>query len=308
MGWLKNIGKAFSLNNPKGLGGLVKKVAPIAGAASFLIPGVGPAISGMLGKIPLLGGAMGAPFSLAGKAGGKLGLQNLLFGKANTAGMMEGLSATTAGRSGGILSNLFKGAGNLFGGGGKGGQMNPLLMALLGGGGASGLFGQNIQQFLTGKEGKFDQFNVDPNYATYQAGLARTTQALEDPNKNPFFRAAMRDVKRPGVHKGAEMRGRAKASLIGADTARQGYLSAYGPSQPIVTYSGQTQGALPSLARTAGAYYGGKAGTTGAAQQPAFDFNSMFNSMSGLFKNLYQGGKKEDTNIKNPFLKITGEY
>lgn len=90
-GWLK---KTF-----KSVKKVAKKAAPILGVASMFIPGLGPAVSGMLKAIPGVGGALSTGFNFMTGAGGA--------GKAATAG--KGMFGGTLGpriRSG--LGSFFK--------------------------------------------------------------------------------------------------------------------------------------------------------------------------------------------------------
>tara|TARA_R110000824_G_scaffold185175_2_gene366123 strand:- start:286 stop:1644 length:1359 start_codon:yes stop_codon:yes gene_type:complete len=116
-GWLK---KTF-----KSVKKVAKKAAPILGVASMFIPGLGPAISGMLGAIPGVGGALSTGFNFMTGAGG-----------AGTAG-----KAATAGKGmfGGTLGpNIKSGLGSFFGKGDGmfGGNIGPSIKS-----GIASLFG-----------------------------------------------------------------------------------------------------------------------------------------------------------------------
>jgi len=116
-GWLK---KTF-----KSIKKVAKKAAPILGVASMFIPGLGPAISGMLGAIPGVGGALSTGFNFMTGAGG-----------AGTAG-----KAATAGKGmfGGTLGpNIKSGLGSFFGKGDGmfGGNIGPSIKS-----GIASLFG-----------------------------------------------------------------------------------------------------------------------------------------------------------------------
>ena len=85
---------------------VVKKAAPVIGVASMFIPGLGPAVSGMLKAIPGVGGALSTGFNFMTGAGG-----------AGTAS-----KAATAGKGmfGGTLGPRIKsGLGSMFGGAGS---------------------------------------------------------------------------------------------------------------------------------------------------------------------------------------------
>ena len=125
--------------------------------------------------------------------------------------------------------------------------------------GAAAILTPQGREFMMGKDAKYDKYNVDPNFATYQEGLLRTTQALEDPNRNPYFRAAMKKAGtfHPG---GGRDRAFAMASLAGVGAANSAYGGAYEKSSPIVNFSGPTTGALPGLVDAYGRYRGAKEG------------------------------------------------
>ena len=142
------------------------------------------------------------------------------------------------------------------------------------------------REFLLGKEGGFDRYNVDPNFQTYQEGLRRTTLALEDPGRNPFFQAAMKRAGRfhPG---GGRDRAFAMASLQGAGAARQAFGGAYTQAAPIVTRTAPTTGALPYLTEAYGRFRGAKEGAKSQGVQtqgPGFDLNSFLQAYPNLFR------------------------
>jgi len=163
--------------------------------------------------------------------------------------------------------------------------------------GAAAILTPQGREFMMGKDAKYDKYNVDPNFATYQEGLLRTTQALEDPNRNPYFRAAMKKAGtfHPG---GGRDRAFAMASLAGVGAANSAYGGAYEKSSPIVNFSGPTTGALPGLVDAYGRYRGAKEGAQSQGVQnqgPGFDFNSFMRqldsnpAMKDWFKQNFMG-------------------
>jgi hypothetical protein len=164
--------------------------------------------------------------------------------------------------------------------------------------GAAAIFGtKEGREAMFGKEGGFDRYNVDPNFNTYREGLARTTKALEDPNRNPYFQAAMKKAGRfhPG---GGRDRAFAMASLAGAGASNAAYGRAYDQSRPIIANRQPTGGALPGLTDAYARFMGAKEGAKSAGVQDqggGFDMNSfmqmMFKNPAAMnwFKQNYQG-------------------
>ena len=151
-GWLK---KTF-----KSVKKVVKKAAPVIGVASMFIPGLGPAVSGMLKAIPGVGGALSTGFNFMTGAGG-----------AGTAS-----KAATAGKGmfGGTLGPRIKsGLGSFFGkgdgmfGGNIGPSIKSGLGSMFGGAGSQG----TGQSKLGGIEDFFKMLGGD-------TGQSRTEELL----------------------------------------------------------------------------------------------------------------------------------
>lgn len=122
------------------------------------------------------------------------------------------------------------------------------------------------KDFLLGKKGGYDQYNVDPNYEVYQKALLDSVRGLQDPSKNPFFKAAMKRAGKfhPG---GARDRAFSMASLEGQGALYNAVSGAYGQAQPIVTHRQPTSGALPGLADAYARYTGYKEGSKSGGVQ-----------------------------------------
>jgi len=120
-GWLK---KTF-----KSVKKVAKKAAPVLGVASMFIPGLGPAVSGMLKAIPGVGGALSTGFNFmtgAGSAGKAATAGKGMFGGTLGPRIRSGLGtffkpgADATGIFGGKFGpNIRSGIGSMFGGAGS---------------------------------------------------------------------------------------------------------------------------------------------------------------------------------------------
>ena len=135
-GFFKKIGKAIKK--------VAKKIAPIAGPLANFIPGVGPLIAGAIGAATNVVAGKGLAGAISGGLGG-YGAGKLLGGIGSLGGGAASAATSGAGGAassgGGFFSNLGKGIGSIFKGGGADGvgnfgKIGDFFGGGLGGGGA----------------------------------------------------------------------------------------------------------------------------------------------------------------------------
>ena len=144
-GFFKKVGKFIKK--------VAKKVAPIAGPLANFIPGVGPLIAGAIGAATNVVAGKGLKGAISGGLGG-YGAGKLLGGIGSLGG--GAASAATSGASGaassggGFFSNLGKGIGSIFKGGGADGIGKfGKIGDFFGGGLGGGAGGSTLEQFVS---------------------------------------------------------------------------------------------------------------------------------------------------------------
>ena len=161
----------------KGVGKVVKKVAPIA----MLIPGVGTALGGVLGgigglatKIPGIGGALGSIGSSVAGGIANLGIPGISSIAGGTAGGFSGIGSALTSKAGLLGGGMFGETGSMYAGGPQAGKglANRLGMG-------SGTAGQveayqkaQQAQTLLGNLTPAQRAVMDPKQIQYLEGLA----------------------------------------------------------------------------------------------------------------------------------------
>ena len=147
-GFFKKIGKAIKK--------VAKKIAPIAGPLANFIPGVGPLIAGAIGAATNVVAGKGLAGAISGGLGG-YGAGKLLSGIGSLGGGAASAATSGAGGAassgGGFFSNLGKGIGSIFKGGGADGVGNFGKIGDFFGGGLGGGGGAAAG---TGKKGIYE--------------------------------------------------------------------------------------------------------------------------------------------------------
>ena len=150
-GFFKKLGKSIKK--------FAKKIAPVAGPLANFIPGVGPLIAAGIGAATNVVGGKGLKGAISGALGGygtgKLlsGIGSLGSGAASGASGAASGASSAASSGGGFFSNLGKGIGSIFKGGGadgvgRFGKIGDFFGGGLGGlGGGAG--GSTLEQFVS---------------------------------------------------------------------------------------------------------------------------------------------------------------
>lgn len=116
--------------------------------------------------------------------------------------------------------------------------------------GGSGVFGGDVEKFLTGGPGRFDQFEPDPNWrSTYMPGMAGAAKRFMDPNTDPILQREMRMIQdRYGVTSQAA-RNRSLSEAVASHSARAFDVMgrAYDTARPITRYTQPGSGAMEQI-------------------------------------------------------------
>ncbi len=175
--------------------------------------------------------------------------------------------------------------GEGFGGGDEKTTLQKIMEIAIPGliaGSGMGLFGDNAQEFMMGKDPFWDTYTPDPaTFGVAQQGYRDQLAALLDPNHplNQESARYARSLMSP-VHAGQNERLAATAADMRQRRALGAYKEGYELTQPIVRREGEDPGFLQQVSPYIGGYYGGSTsgqkGTNVNTNDPLKDIGNQF--------------------------------